>query len=186
MDAMNWQGAIVGVVDDNAITDDEEKEEKLRPKVEKALRGVLHQRPDWRFVIAEIEKLEDHEMELLGVAYGAEARIVVLGTDKKKYHLKGEDSITSEEEITQFLSDVKEKKIKPFYKSAALPDQEKDENGVLIVTGDTFENQVLDSEKDVFVEFYAPWCGHCQKLEPEWNKMTKKGFKAGWPGKKVV
>jgi len=34
-----------------------------------------------------------------------------------------------------------------------------------------FEETVLKSDKLVLVEFYAPWCGHCKKLEPIYNQL---------------
>ena len=42
-------------------------------------------------------------------------------------------------------------------------------DAVVILTADTFQAQVLDSEKTVFVKFYAPWCSHCVKLAPTWS-----------------
>lgn len=41
-----------------------------------------------------------------------------------------------------------------------------------MLTEANFEQTVLGSQDVWFVEFYAPWCGHCKHLEPEWNAVA--------------
>merc|ERR1712018_1017852 len=43
---------------------------------------------------------------------------------------------------------------------------------VVILTDENFKEEVINSELPILVEFYAPWCGHCQRLEPEWNEAA--------------
>jgi protein disulfide-isomerase A1 len=54
--------------------------------------------------------------------------------------------------------------LKPHIKSAPIP--ETNDEAVRVVVADSLEQEVVDAKKDVFVEFYAPWCGHCKKLAP--------------------
>lgn len=44
----------------------------------------------------------------------------------------------------------------------------------ITLTEDDFSNKVYNSKKVWLVEFYAPWCGHCKKLQPEWEAAAKK------------
>jgi protein disulfide-isomerase A1 len=43
---------------------------------------------------------------------------------------------------------------------------------VIALTSETFEEIVIASDRDVFVEFYAPWCGHCQALAPAYKQLA--------------
>merc|ERR1712000_351684 len=40
--------------------------------------------------------------------------------------------------------------------------------------GSTFYEAAHDLTKDVLVNFYAPWCGHCKKFEPQYKDLAKK------------
>jgi len=43
---------------------------------------------------------------------------------------------------------------------------------VLALTPENFDKVVMDTDKDVLVEFYAPWCGHCKTLAPKFEKVA--------------
>ncbi|KAL5560970.1 hypothetical protein UlMin_030717 [Ulmus minor] len=45
-------------------------------------------------------------------------------------------------------------------------------SNVVELTAENFNEVVLDETKDVLVEFYAPWCGHCKNLAPTYEKVA--------------
>ena len=40
-----------------------------------------------------------------------------------------------------------------------------------VVVAENFDEIVNDPSKDVLVEFYAPWCGHCKSLAPKFDEL---------------
>jgi protein disulfide isomerase len=60
----------------------------------------------------------------------------------------------------------------PKIKSQPVP--KKSSGPVAVVVGNTFDKIVLDNSKDVLIELYAPWCGHCKKLEPVYRDLAKR------------
>ncbi|XP_019177239.1 PREDICTED: protein disulfide-isomerase-like [Ipomoea nil] len=86
--------------------------------------------------------------------------ILIQSTDGKNYlkpNVKPDD-------IASWVKDYKEGKLKPYIKSEPIP--EVNNEPVKVVVADNLEDFVFNSGKNVLIEFYAPWCGHCKKLAP--------------------
>ena len=62
-----------------------------------------------------------------------------------------------------------DKSLQPNVKSQDVPAD--NDGAVRVIVGKSFDSEVLENEKDVFVEFYAPWCGHCKALAPKWEEL---------------
>ena len=100
--------------------------------------------------------------EYLGISV-AEAQLVVLKEGKKKYVTPATD--LSGESIADFTSKVDAGEVKRFLKSAAPV--ENDVAPVKTLVGSNYEELVNGDEREFLVKVYAPWCGHCKKIAPE-------------------
>ncbi|KAF9936587.1 hypothetical protein BGZ67_002218 [Mortierella alpina] len=46
-------------------------------------------------------------------------------------------------------------------------------DSVVDLTTHNFQSEVMDSDHVVMVEFYAPWCGHCKNLVPQYKAAAE-------------
>jgi protein disulfide-isomerase A1 len=128
-------------------------------------------------------------------AFGAHAGNLNLKTDKfpsfaiqetvknQKFPFDQEKEITHDA-ISSFVDDFVAGKVEPSIKSEPIPETQ--EGPVTVVVAKNYEDIVLDDTKDVLIEFYAPWCGHCKALAPKYEELAAKYADSEFKDKVVI
>mmetsp|Transcript_16559 Transcript_16559/g.39398 ORF Transcript_16559/g.39398 Transcript_16559/m.39398 type:complete len:201 (+) Transcript_16559:908-1510(+) len=121
-------------------------------------------------IFVTVDAKEQPVIDFFGISQDAfPTAFIVRLTDagpQKYSHPDGTPSVAS---LKTFADDFLADKLEVYIKSEPVPENQGP--GVQVIVGKNFQEIVMNSEKDVLVEFYAPWCGHCKQLEPIWNKL---------------
>lgn len=134
---------------------------------------ILEVAKDYRditFAIADENSFSD-ELKQLGLDDAGGDVAVGIWADKNTKYRMEEDEL-DEDTLTEFVDAFKAGSLKPVVKSQPIP--KKNSGPVTVVVGKSFNDVVMDPQKDVLIEFYAPWCGHCKNLEPKYKELGKK------------
>jgi len=122
-------------------------------------------------------------VKLDGVKWGSHAKNFGLGTtlpglvieDRLKHKNYVYHNDVTQEALTAWVKSFVEGTLSATLKSQEPPATQ--DEPVTVLVGKTFDAIVNDPTKDVLVEFYAPWCGHCKTLAPKYDELAKE-FKA--------
>ncbi|NXQ79495.1 PDIA3 isomerase, partial [Nyctibius grandis] len=114
-----------------------------------------------------------HELSEFGLDSSvAEAPVVAIRTAKGEKYVMQEEFSRDGKALERFLQDYFDGNLKKYLKSEPVP--ESNDGPVKVVVAENFDEIVNAEDKDVLIEFYAPWCGHCKNLEPKYKELGEK------------
>ncbi|KAF5749037.1 putative protein disulfide isomerase [Tripterygium wilfordii] len=87
--------------------------------------------------------------------------LIIIQTNDGQKYLKPN---VEPDHVASWIKDYKDGNVSPYKKSEPIP--ETNDEPVKVVVADTLQDIVFKSGKNVLLEFYAPWCGHCKQLAP--------------------
>uniref|UniRef100_A0A8C9X8I3 protein disulfide-isomerase n=1 Tax=Sander lucioperca TaxID=283035 RepID=A0A8C9X8I3_SANLU len=124
------------------------------------------------FVVIDVTEALSNVLNYFGVSENdaPTARLINMDTGKKFRIGAGELTANS---LRQLCQDVVDGTAKAYYRSEEIP-EDWNKGPVKVLVGKNFESVALDPTKNVFVEFYAPWCAHCKELTPIWEQLGEK------------
>jgi len=105
----------------------------------------------------------------LNLEVGKFPAFAIQRTDKNQKYPFSQDKEITEKDIGAFVEDFVAGKLEPSIKSEPIP--ETNDGPVTVIVAKNYDEIVLNNDKDVLVEFYAPWCGHCKALAPKYEEL---------------
>jgi len=138
--------------------------------VEKIYQIVKDTKGKINWVYIDWSKYAKHS-ERLGLSGNTVPSIAIEDPVTQKHWAFDETAAITTEGVKAWIDQFLEGKLEPTVRSEPIP--EKQDGPVTIIVANSFEQIVKDENKDVFVEFYAPWCGHCKKLAPVFDELGK-------------
>eukprot|EP00054_Salpingoeca_dolichothecata_P014451 m.81694 g.81694 ORF g.81694 m.81694 type:complete len:489 (-) comp20997_c0_seq2:59-1525(-) len=116
-----------------------------------------------------VAKLDDFPSVGQEFAFEDKLGVAIVDGEGKKYKMRDEFSLDN---LKKFVEAFANGEVEPHVKSEDIPSP--NDGPVTVVVGKNFDEVVNQEGKDVFLEFYAPWCGHCKSLAPKWDKLGEK------------